>query len=292
MGRDGQSVVEKVRAVLDSYIRNGTASMSFVELLDESGVSRASLHRTLSDMAENGLLAQAGQGEEYRLGPLLRSAAALAAAVSSVAGIARPHMERLRDDCRETVVLAELHGAGVVPVSRADGLHEMRMNQEVGRRYPAHAGATGKVLLAHLPAPQLEALLDEADLDRLTPNTVVDREALLDDLRLIREAGVGVTLGERVPDAVAISAPVCDADGRVVAALTISGIASRYRRERLTEDALAVKRVADAISADAGFRVTAPAALESPRGAARRALKAICDTAWAGSRGEPAATRG
>ena len=67
-------------------------------------------------------------------------------------------MERLRDECQETVVLAELHDLFVVPVSRADGLHEMRMNQEVGRRYPAHAGATGKVLVAHLPEGERRAL--------------------------------------------------------------------------------------------------------------------------------------
>lgn len=266
MGRDGQSVVEKVRAVLDCYIRDGSFSHSFAELLEGTGMSRASLHRTLAEMTEHGFLAQAGRREEYHLGPFLRSAATLASTVSSVAEIARPHMERLRDECRETIVLAELHGAHVVPVLRADGLHEMRMNQEVGRRYPAHAGATGKVLLAHLPQDELEVLLDDAPLERLTQATITDRGELLADLRRIAEAGVGVSMGERVPEAVAISAPVFDADGRAVAALTISGVASRYEPERVDEDSAAVRRYADAISADLGRepaaqRAAAPARL-------------------------------
>lgn len=281
MGRDGQSVVEKTRRVLDCYIRSGAFALSFAELLEGSGVSRASLHRTLAEMIENGFLAQSEQREEYRLGPLLRSAAALAAAVSSVSAIARPHMERLRDECRETVVLAELHDAHVVPVQRADGLHEMRMNQEVGKRYPAHAGATGKVLLAHLPLEELNELLSDGDLERLTPDTTVDRSQLLDDLRLIAQAGVAVTLGERVPEAVAISSPVFDAEGRAVAALTISGIASRYERPRLLEDALAVRRVAEAVSADLGHRAEDSPALDQPGSAARRALETQCDSAWA-----------
>lgn len=291
VGRDGQSVVEKTRRVLDCYIRSGAFSLSFAKLLEGSGVSRASLHRTLTEMTDNGFLAQAGQREEYRLGPLLRSAATLAAAVSSVSSIAQPHMERLRDDCRETVVLAELHDAHVVPVLRADGLHEMRMNQEVGKRYPAHAGATGKVLLAHLPLEDLNELLRDGELERLTPNTATDRSKLLDDLRLIAQAGVAVTLGERVPDAVAISAPVFDADGRSVAALTISGIASRYERERLTDDALAVRKVAEAVSADLGHRPDAPSELADPGSRARRALDTQCDAAWRNA-GEKAATAG
>lgn len=273
MGRDGQSVVEKVRRVLDCYIRGGAFSLSFAELLEGSEMSRASLHRTLAEMTENGFLVQTGEREEYRLGPFLRSAAALASAVSSLPDIARPHMERLRDECRETVVLAELHGAHVVPVMRADGLHEMRMNQEVGKRYPAHAGATGKVLLAQLPAEELEALLAEAELERLTPSTTTDRSELLDELRAIAEAGVAVTHGERVTDAVAISAPVFDASGRAVAALTISGVASRYEPDRVNEDSAAVREAAEAISADLGRAPSAappPAGSSARRGAAAR----------------------
>jgi IclR family transcriptional regulator, acetate operon repressor len=289
VGRDGQSAVEKVRRVLDCFIRDGTFSMRFAQILEGSGVSRASLHRTLSDMVANGLLSQADRREEYRLGPLLRSAGTLAAAASSVRSAARPHMERLRDECRETIVLAELHDASVVPLLRADGLHEMRMNQTVGRRYPAHAGATGKVLLAHLPTEELEALLAEAELKPLTPDTTTDRERLAAELKLIASAGVGVSLGERVPDAVAISAPVFDPEGRAVAALTISGIASRYSRERLVADSVAVREVAQAISVDLGYPPPAGPGLNDPSAAPRRALETMADAALERSAGRAVA---
>ena len=265
--------------MLECFIRSGNFSLRFGEILEGSGVSRASLHRTLSEMVTNGLLSQAGQREEYRLGPLLRLSGALAATASSVPSVARPHMERLRDECRETIVLAELHGASVVPVLRADGLHEMRMNQAVGRRYPAHSGATGKVLLANLSPVERGALLGDAGLERLTTHTTTDREQLDAELHSVGRAGVAVTVGERVPDAVAISAPVFDAEGRAVAALTISGIASRYPRERLVADALAVRQVAEAISVDLGYPPPARHSLDDPEGAARRALEAMCDVA-------------
>ena len=273
--------------MLECFVRADTFALKFAEILEASGVSRASLHRTLSDMVANGLLSQAGRREEYRLGPLLRSAGALSAAASNVPSAARPHMERLRDECREAVVLAELEGASVVPVLRADGLHEMRMNQAIGRHYPAHSGATGKVLLANLPAGERAHLIGDAELERLTPDTTTDPEQLAAELELIAEAGVGVSVGERVPDAVAISAPVRDAEGRTVAALTISGIASRYGRERLLSDALAVRRVAEAISVDLGYPPAADSGLEDPASAARRALETMCVTA-AGRAGDRA----
>ena len=160
------------------------------------------------------------------------------------------------------MVLAELHDTHVVPVLRVDGLYEIRMNQEVGRRYPAHAGATGKVLLAHLPADERRELLERLELARLTPRTMVTRAKLRADLKRIADLGVAVTIGERVPDAVAISAPVFDASGRVVAALTIGGIASRYEREALVADALAVMEAA----ADDLRRARLPDQRRAPQG--------------------------
>lgn len=280
MGRDGQSVLEKASKVLECFIRDGRDSLGFIELLEGTRISRASLHRTLAEMTENGFLVQDGRRESYRLGPLLRSAAALAAAVATVPTIARGHMERLRDQRRETVVLAELHDVFVVPVLRADGLHEMRMNQEVGRRYPAHAGATGKVLIAHLPAEERRALLERLELEPLTETTVTDRDRLEADLDEIAEAGVAVTLGERVTDAVAVAAAVFDAQGAAVAAVTISGIASRYEPARLIDDAVAVHRTAALITGELGGPAPAADDLERPGTPARTALESMCDRAW------------
>ena len=239
-------------------------------------------------MAENGILAQDAAREDYRLGPLLRSAAALAAAVSNLPAIARPHMERLRDECQETVVLAELHDVFVVPVLRADGLHEMRMNQEVGRRYPAHAGATAKVLIAHLAGGGARGAGRAArarGADRASRSPIASGSSA--DLEAIAEIGAAVTIGERVPEAVAIAAPVFDARGRVAASLTISGIASRYEPRRLVTDAIAARRAAAAISADLGSPGVADPAggdVGDAGSSARGELEAMCERAWEGQR--------
>jgi DNA-binding IclR family transcriptional regulator len=149
-------------------------------------------------------------------------------------------------------VLTELHGDSVVPVRRIDGLHEMRMNQELGRRYPAFAGATGQILLAHIPEADLEAYLGRVSLEPLTAATYTDVAELREVLDLIRAAGVGLSRGQRVAEAIAIAAPILAEGGRLAAALTISGIASRWDRERILEAAVAVKEAAEGISRQLG----------------------------------------
>src|SRR5262245_33629602 len=168
-------------------------------------MSRATAHRVLRDLTENGLLAQDAQRDEYRLGPLILSLGALAQQATGIVERALRRMEVLRDQFGETAILAELREDAVVPVRRIDGLHEMRMNQEVGRRYPAYAGATGRVLLAHLEPAMLRTYLAGIRLEALTNRTIISVEELRLALDQVRRAGVAVSRGERVPEAIAIS---------------------------------------------------------------------------------------
>lgn len=281
MGRDGLSVIERAARVLDVFAEIGRASLSFNELLDGTGMSRATTHRVLTDMVEQGFLEQPDHRERYQLGPLMLSTAVLAAHHASAREAARPRMERLRDQCGETVVLAELHGDSVVPVARADGLHEMRMNQEIGRRYPAYAGGTGKVLLANLPLDEFEAYLERVEFDALTHRTAKSATALKRQIAEIRRIGVGVSAGERIPEAVALAAPIFGSSGRVAAALTISGVASRFTVERIVEDAALVRIYADETSATLGFTPPPPSgrALADDSSREHRQLVDFCERA-------------
>ena len=290
MGRDGLSVVEKVSVILERFVERRATSLSFNEILSGTPLTRATTHRLLADMAEHGLLAQDAQRDEYRLGPMILSVAAIAQQLTGVAERALPKMQLLRDQFGESTVLAELHGEAVVPVRRLDGLHEMRMNQEVGRRYPAYAGATGKVLLAHLPAEALTTYLASLRLESLTEATVVSVEELRLDLARIRRVGVAVSVGERVPEAIAVAAPIFGGDGGVGCALTISGVASRFDRDRTLLAAQAAKDAAEAVSRELGYPPAhgepSAADLKDPASEAYGLLVEMCDGAVPGNTSE------
>jgi DNA-binding IclR family transcriptional regulator len=284
MARDGLSVVEKAALILQRFLDERSAALGFNEILAGIPLSKATAHRLLTDLTEQGFLSQDSQRDRYRLGPLLLSAGLLAQNAAGIADTALPRMQKLRDRFGETIVLSELHGDSVVPVRRLDGLHEMRMNQELGRRYPAFAGATGQVLLAHTPESDLEAYLRRVNLEELTAATYTDVDELREILDLIRTAGVGISRGQRVAEAIAIAAPVFAEDGRLVAALTISGLASRWDHDRLFEAAIAVKEAADEVSRQLGYVApsTAPRAadLAQPDSKPAQSLERLCDDVW------------
>jgi DNA-binding IclR family transcriptional regulator len=284
MGRDGLSVIEKTALIIERFLDERATSLTFNEILQGTPLSKTTTHRLLADMTERDLLTQGSPGDEYRLGPLLLSIGALAHRDINVPERALANMQLLRDQFGETIVLAELSGAAVVPIRRLDGLHEMRMNQEVGRGYPAYAGATGKALLASLDHDEQTKYLANVRLEPLTDATISRVEDLRLALDRIRRAGVAVSRGERVPDAVALSAAVLDGHSRPVCALTISGVASRWDRDRMFIGARAVKDAAETVSREVGYHPPpggpTAAQLRDPESDAYQVLDQMCDEVW------------
>lgn len=284
MGRDGLSVIEKAVMILERFVNERSASLTFNEVLAGTPLHRGTAHRLLSDMVEQGLLAQDAQREEYRFGPLLLSICGLTPHLTSVAERALPRMEALRDQFGETIVLAELHQESVIPVRRVDGSYELRMNQEIGHAYPAHAGATGKVLLAHLDAPALTRYLANVSLEAITGATVTNKERLRLELERIRRLGVGVSRGERIAESIAIAAPIFNRFGDVECTLTLSGVASRFDRDRVLLAAQAVKENAEAISLELGYVPPREGSraedLRDPDSDLYDLLRRMCDEAW------------
>ncbi len=270
--------------ILERFLDERATSLSFNEVATGTRLSRSTAHRLLTDMTARGMLAQDAQRDEYRLGPLLLAVGALTRQVSGMVEVAMPRMELLRNQFGETTLIAELHGDSVVPIRRVDGIHEMRMNQEIGRRYPAYAGATGQVLLAHLSPEDLTGYLAGARLERLTENTVRSVEELRLALERVRHAGVGISRGQRVAEAVAVSAPVFDGAGTLAGALTISGVASRWDTDRTFIAAQAVKAAAETISRDIGAHPAADGpsadALKDPASRPYALLSQLCEEAW------------
>lgn len=170
-----------------------------------------------------------------------------------LAPLARPLMESLATEVGEAVHLAVLDpdpGAvhNVVVVDRVDSPHVLGVTPQVGFGSSAHCSGVGKVLLAWSPPEVVERLLRTRGLRRFTPNTIVDEGTLLAELARIRERGYAIDNEEMEVGLYCVAAPVRDARGHLVAALSISGPTARLsnRRENL---ARAVMRAAGELSA-------------------------------------------
>ena len=189
---------------------------------------RSTTYRVLGVLVEHGFLERAADEHAYRLGYRVLSLAGMLTREDRLREVAFPLMRELRDATGESVNLNVAVGNHRVCIEKVDSVHDIREVSYIGLTTPLHAGASGKVLLAHFPSEHREAYLRNAELVQLTPNTIVDRERLRDELDAIRARGYGTSQGERILGAVSISAPVYGLTGQVVAALTVSGPAFRF----------------------------------------------------------------
>ncbi|MCP2168359.1 transcriptional regulator, IclR family [Goodfellowiella coeruleoviolacea] len=115
-----------------------------------------------------------------------------------VVQVAARVMEQVRQEVNETVHLARLDGPDVVYLASRESEHHLRVVSRVGRRLPAHATSLGKALLAERDRDEVDVLLP-GELAALTPDTVVDRAALHEQLARFRVAGYAHEREENTP---------------------------------------------------------------------------------------------
>jgi DNA-binding IclR family transcriptional regulator len=201
-------------------------------------------------MMSRRLIQQDAVTKLYRLGPGLFYLASVAREGLEIRKIALPLMERLRDITGENAVLHELRDGKRVCIEKVESKEALRDSLRVGDQFPAHAGASGKVLLAYLPADELRDYLKSGHgLKALTPRTITDAKKLAADLARTRRQGFAYSCGERVMDGLcAISAPIFDSDGRAPYSLTITLTPFRLQAKGRSKLVEAVKRFAAEIS--------------------------------------------
>ncbi len=164
---------------------------------------------------------------------------------------ALPTLQRLQQETRETATLSALVGSSRVYVDQLPSRQEITMTVEIGRGFPLHAGASGRVILAHIPVDLRHAVLEER-LTELTEVTITDRHVLASTLEEIRADGYALSRGERQHGAGSVAAPLFGPGGRVVGAISVCGPINRFDDVTMTRLAPLVRDAAVEISAAIG----------------------------------------
>ena len=217
------------------------------------GLANGTVHRLLSTLTRRGYARQVSDSRKYTLGP--RAITLASSSRERLGPLARPFLQELMEVSQESANLAALDRNSVVYIEQVPAPRMVRMFTEPGNRVPPHASGTGKVLLAFQPPEAVQAVLGRSGLARFTQHTVTDMDRLLGELEVIREQGYA-TDSEEIEEGVrCVAAPVSGAEGRVVAAISVSGPAGRLGGERLEEIIPQIKRIA----ADLSYSLSGPA---------------------------------
>jgi IclR family transcriptional regulator, KDG regulon repressor len=132
--------------------------------------------------------------------------------------------------CRETANLGVLDRREILFVAQFESMEMLRMTHAVGTRVPAHSSSMGKALLATLPDAEVDELYRSVrKLERLTPNSIVDKRSLREQLHKVRQEGVAYDFEENHAGLFCVGAVVRNFTNKPVAAMSISMPIQRMR---------------------------------------------------------------
>lgn len=217
--------VQQALRILDALQRN--PELGITDVANELGCAMSTAHRLITTLAEAGYVQRSTAGRKYRLGPAMMGAND-AAAIEHCIEKAQPHMESLRDLSGETVQLAILQKASIRFVAGVESRNIMRVTSRVGTIMPAHATASGKLLLSLREDTELARLYPDGLGEPLTPAGETSMDRFLKQVHRAREEGFGQSLNEVEMGVAALAVAVNRPKGRVLCALTVSGPTSRF----------------------------------------------------------------
>ena len=263
-GRSSARVVAALEALTRSEEGLGLAELSLAV-----GAPKSSLLGILRSLVALGYLAHSHG--LYRLGPRSFRLAADMLAVRRFPSLVRPVLQDLHARTQETVFLVQLDEVArrSTYVEGIDSPNPIRYTVPTGTTRPLYVSAGGLMLLAFQDAAFIDAYLRSVPLDPLTPRTITDVDKLRQRLQTIRREGFAVSLGETVPGAAGLAAPIFNADGSVTAGLLIAAPINRFEK-RLPEFKRLLREATSLVSGITQAPRLEPAASAAPERAASR----------------------
>jgi len=237
--------------------------LGVTEVAGALGLDKGNTHRLLHVLQERGYVEQDPLTRLYRTTAQVLALSGAVLRHLDLRTVAEPVCEDLLEATSESVHASQLVSSGVVYVLQRRAAFRVGVDTEVGTRPPLHCTATGKSVLAQLPAAQLDVLLPAEPFEHYTLRTHTTRAGLLRDLAEVRERGFAVDDEEFNPGVRCVAAPIFGMEGSVVGCLGVSGPVQRMGLDRLPEVAELVVRAAHDVTSGLGGRVPG----ETPTGA-------------------------
>jgi len=248
-----QSVL-KALSILELFTEE--KELSLQEITDKAEIPKPTAYRLLSTLVSCGMLYKqktSTHDSRYGLGLKLLEYGTLVSERLELREIALPFMERLAEEVNEVVHLVISDQLEATYIEKVNSKRALSLHTKVGRSTPLYVGSGPKLLLAFLSKDEQEKVLLEQNLVTLM-NEPIDKEELLEELSQIRIDKFAVSVGEQDADTTGVSFPIFNYDGKVVAALAVSGLSSRFTGERLKRIKEIGTKITLEISSELGYR--------------------------------------
>lgn len=252
-------MIKPVLRALDvlTLVAESDQELRLTQVAAAMALPKSSALRYLRTLSSAGFLHHDPASDRYGMGTRLWELGQRARGRRSIRQLATPVMRDLRDLFDETVNLAVLDGFEIVYIELFESRRGLRMQTTLGAREPVYSTALGKAILAFLPEAEVAAHLR----DRLEPRTGHTLTRLADlrrDLEKTRERGYAIDESENDEGVVCFGAPILEASGRPLAALSVSVPESRLSDQLRTDVCAEITKRARELSQHLGWRARVP----------------------------------
>ena len=200
------------------------------EMSDALSFPQSSTFNLVQTLFSDGYLVQS-HNKTYKLGPKLIRIGSRALSSFDLHTDARVYLQELMSKVEETVFMAVLSDDELVYIAKVDSNRSMKTSAEIGSRRPLYCTGLGKAFLSFIPKEKREQYLQKTELKALTPKTITDPDELNQQLSHFNSLGYAIDDEENEEGLYCYSAPIYDASGEMVAAISTAG-----PKERITKD--------------------------------------------------------
>jgi len=215
-----------------SACSSGKGPLTTTEIAETTGMTAATAHRFLITLEELGAIVRT-EKNQFQLGFAIAELARSIKEDDWLANFAQPHVQALVEEFHEAVGVATMQSGRVSYIATAQANRSLKIGHSVDTEVPIHCSAVGKVLLAGLPTMEREELFHQTKMESLTPNTITDLTDLRQEMISVAENGYALDNQELEEGLRCLAVPIENGDHKVIAALSVSGPASRMSDGRL-----------------------------------------------------------
>ncbi|WP_392438371.1 IclR family transcriptional regulator [Cloacibacillus evryensis] len=204
------------------------SGLSFAEINNRLDLPQATLYRFLATLITCGLLDVDPKSKLYSLGPSMIYLGNAAVSSIDIVSLARPFMEKLKEETNETISLFIRKGFKKICIAKVESDLSIRYSAKIGEANYLHGGASGNILMAGMTKKELDMLESTIGFPKLTEHTVIDRGKIERILDKTRKDGYWVSYKERRDDTAGIGVPIFNHLGQIVASLNITLPSTRF----------------------------------------------------------------
>ncbi|MBP2638178.1 MAG: yagI [Firmicutes bacterium] len=250
----GRYLIASVDRAIDLLfiLENAPREMGVTELSRELGVQKSTVHNLLQTLLARDFVRQTDTGH-YTLGFRLMPLGLACTQRLNIRRIVSPYLKELAAEAEEVALLAVLSAGQLTIVDKVEPSRPVFLIPRFDYCNTFHSTALGKVFLAYSSEQFLEKVLSEP-LPQYTANTISDKRVLLAELATVRELGYAVASNETIEGVTCIGAPLINANGKLEAAITVSGATAWFNKEKREAVVRIMMEKTRAISAQLGYR--------------------------------------